>query len=234
MGKRESAALLALAVSGVTGTANADTRLSAQELRWARAASPVVAYARTQGLPVDVVVQPQDAPGLAPVAMALVDGRCKLVFSMRGNPAAEETERSIPPALFTPIVEAIAAHEVAHCWRQVRGAWRTVPAGFSDPSGPVDSTDPDVVARWSAMAATRREEGFADLVGLAWTWRQHPAQYAQVHAWLMNERANPPLAGSHHDTQAWVRLAANGGFGDADSPFEQVTRMWTAGLVGEP
>ena len=224
--------MLALAVSGVTGTANADTRLSAQELRWTQAATPVVAYARAQGLPLDVVVQPQDTPGLAPVAMALVDGRCKLVFSMRGNPAAADTERSIPPALFVPVVEAIAAHEMAHCWRQVHGAWRTVPAGFTDASGPAN-TDPDVAARWADMQVTRREEGFADLVGLAWTWHQHPAKYAQVHAWLMQERADPPLAGSHHDTQAWVRLAANGGFGDADSPFEQVTRMWVAGLANE-
>ena len=232
MGKRESAALLALVVFGVIGTANADSRFSERELRWVQAASPVVAYAQRQGLPLDVVVQPQQAPGLAPVAMAHVDGRCKLVFSMRGNPLADDTEKTIPPDLFVPIVEAVAAHEMAHCWRQVRGAWNTMPPGFTDGSLP-GITDPDVQARWQAMRETRREEGFADLVGLAWSLNRHPEQYAQVHAWFTQERAAPALEGSHHDTRIWIRLAAPGVFAPGSTPFEQVQPMWATGLAGD-
>jgi len=37
-------------------------------------------------LPLDIVVQPQPTPGKAPLALAFVDGRCKLVLSMRENP----------------------------------------------------------------------------------------------------------------------------------------------------
>lgn len=225
MGKRESAALLALVVSGVTGTASADTRLSAQEMRWTQAALTVVAYARSQGLPVDIVVQPQAAPGIAPVALGLVDGRCKLVFSMRGNPLAEATDAQIPAPLFQPIAEAVAAHEMAHCWRHVHGAWEGPLPGAAEKS---------VAERWDAMQATRREEGFADLVGLAWTWRQHPAHYAQVHEWFTQERAAPEVEGSHHDTRAWLRLAAQGGFLDAGTPFEQVERLWAVGLAAAP
>ena len=190
MGKRESAVWVALVVSGWSGTANADTRLTERERRWVDAALPVVAYARGQGLPLDVVVQPQDAPGLAPVAMAHVGGRCKLVFSMRGNPLADDTEQRIPADLFVPIAEAVAAHEMAHCWRQVQGAWNTVPAGVHEESA-ADIADPAAHARWHAMRETRREEGFADLVGLAWAANRHPAQYAQVHAWFAHERADP-------------------------------------------
>jgi len=229
MGKRESAAFFALAVFGATGAANAEMRLSERESRWVHAVSPVVTYARRQGLPLDVVVQPQPAPGLAPVAMAHVDGRCKLVFSMRGNALADETEKSIPADLFTPIVEAVAAHEMAHCWRRVHGAWNTVPPGFSDDSSGIG--DPNVQARWHAMRETRREEGFADLVGLAWSLNRHPGNYARVHAWFAQERAAPVLEGSHHDTRVWIRLAEPGVFPSGSTPFEQAQQMWIDGLT---
>ena len=226
MGKRESAAWIAWVVAGLSGPAHADPRFTAQEARWIEAVAPVVAYARQQGLPVDIVVQPQDTPGLAPVALGLVDGRCKLALSMRGNPLADDTDRHIPDDLFQPVAEAVAAHEMAHCWRQVRGEWRPATAGPAADAG----TDP----RWQAMHDTRREEGFADLVGLAWTWRQHPQAYARVHAWFTKERADPELDGSHHDTRAWLRLATQGGFGPGLTPFEQAVPLWKAGLAAAP
>lgn len=232
MGKRESAAVLALAISATAGTASADPRLSERESRWIQAAAPVVSYARAQGLPLDIVVQPQPSPGLAPVAMGLVDGRCKLVFSMRGNPEADATEASIPEDLFVPIAEAVAAHEMAHCWRRVVGAWSTVPAGYADPVDPGDSASPELKARWAAMRETRREEGFADLVGLAWIHTQHPTRYARVHAWFSQERADPPVPGSHHDTRAWLRLAGRpGAFTPGPTPFDQALGLWADGLA---
>lgn len=234
MGKRESAAWIAWALTGLAGVAHADPRLTEREARWVDAMAPVVAYARTQGLPVDVVVQPEGTPGLAPVALGLVDGRCKLVLSMRGNPLAEDNDRQVPPDLFRPVAEAVAAHEIAHCWRQVHGGWRAVPDHLATDDAAPAGADDDLRERWAAMRATRREEGFADLVGLAWTWRQHPQAYARVHAWFTQERADPPFAGSHHDTRAWLRLTARGGFGDGATPFEQVADLWTAGLAAEP
>ena len=112
----------------LTSLAWADSSLTDVETRWLQLSWPAVAYAKTQGLPLDIVVQPQPTPGNAPLAMAYVDGRCKLVLSMRGNPEAESTLAEIPPALLTPVVEAMAAHELGHCWRYVRGAWHTLPA----------------------------------------------------------------------------------------------------------
>ena len=232
MGKRESAALLALALFGVAEGANADARFSEREKRWVQAVSPVVAYAQGQGLPFDIVVQPQPAPGLAPIALAHVDGRCKLVLSMRGNALAEDTEKSIPPSVFAPIAEAVAAHEMAHCWRRVHGAWNTAPLGYSDGSS-AGIGDPDVQARWDAMRETRREEGFADLVGLAWSMNRYPQAYARVHAWFAHERAAPLLEGSHHDTRVWIRLAEPGVFPPGSTPFEQALPMWTDGLAAD-
>jgi hypothetical protein len=215
----------------MSGTANADSSLTDRETRWVQAAWPVVTYAQQQGLPLDVVVQPQPAPGLAPVAMAHVGGRCKLVFSMRGNPLADDTDTRIPPELFQPVVEAVAAHELAHCWRQVQGAWSTVPPGTPDDAA-AGITDPEVQARWQTMRQIRREEGFADLVGLAWTFNRHPEHYARVHAWFAQERSDPPLEGSHHDTRVWIQLAASGAFAPGSTPFEQVQPLWATGLTG--
>ena len=81
------------------------------------------------------------------------------------------------------------------------------------------------------MKATRREEGYGDLVGLAWAQRQHPRQYARLHAWLVTERLRDLLPGSHHDTLAWVRLAQDGGTLDGPSIFAAAARLWTDGLA---
>jgi hypothetical protein len=84
------------------------------------------------------------------------------------------------------------------------------------------------------MRETRREEGFADLVGLAWTARRHPQQYVQVHAWLAQRRSSEPLPGSFHDTRVWVRLAAlPSAFGAEASVFEQVGALWQQGLLSD-
>ena len=103
--------------------------LTETETRWLSAATPVLAYAEQARLPLDVVVQPQNAPGKAPLAMAFVDGRCKLVLSMRGNPQAEAALASVAAPLQPTVIEAMAAHELGHCWRHLQGAWHALPAG---------------------------------------------------------------------------------------------------------
>lgn len=214
--------------------AQADAGLTALERRWLHLAWPVVAYAREQGLPLDIVVQPQPAAGEAPLAMAYVNQRCKLVLTMRGNPEAEGTLNAIPAPLLTPVVEAMAAHELGHCWRYVRGAWHTVPAGFSATR---ELEDPALQAAWQSMQQTRREEGYADLVGLAWTQRQHPQHYAAVHAWLVAFRDDGAPAGNHHDTLAWITLVHDPlRFVPSATPFEAAWPLWQAGLAaaGQP
>jgi hypothetical protein len=219
-------AVLALLAPAVGATA---AELNAVERRWLQAGLPVLAYARQQQLPVDIVVQPQAAPGHAPMAMDYVDGRCKLVLSMRGNPAADAALAAAPPALHDVVMEAIAAHEVAHCWRHVQGRWNVLPAGFVEPGTP--SADAATQAAWHAMRATRREEGYADLAGLAWIHRKHPGRYSQVHDWLVRVRDHQPVPGSHHDTRAWLALAADPAVFDRSAdPFEQAQGLWQLGL----
>jgi ADP-ribose pyrophosphatase YjhB (NUDIX family) len=224
--------LLAGALSA-TAVAQADGGLTELEQRWLRLGWPAVTYAKSQGLPLDIIVQPQPTPGLAPLAMAYVEGRCKLVLSMRGNPEAESTLANIPAALLNPVVEAMAAHEMGHCWRYVRGAWHTVPAGFSSTAREID--DAALREQWQAMQQTRLEEAYADLVGLAWTQRQHPHAYAAVHAWFVAFRDDGAHPGHHHDTLAWVKLAADPrAFASADTPFEQAWPLWQRGLRATP
>lgn len=225
-------AFVAFAASTLLLPAQA-SELTELEQRWLQLSWPVVTYAKRVGLPLDIVVQPHDAAGEAPLAMAYVEGRCKLVLSMRGNAEARRTLAELPPALLKPAVEAMAAHELGHCWRYVQGAWHTVPAGFTAPRDM--DTDAQTQAAWREMQHTRREEGFADLVGLAWTQRQHPQHYAAVHAWLVAFRDDGAHPGHHHDTLAWVRLARDPrAFALGETPFEQAAPLWQAGLQSVP
>ena len=203
--------------------------LTSTEMRWLRGSWPVVAYAKAAGMPLDIVVQPQPAPDLPPLSLAFVDGRCKLVLSMRGNPEAEAALERIEPELLGPSLELMAAHELGHCRRYLDGAWHGVPAGFSHrvPDGLSD----ELRAAWEDMTAARREEGYGDLVGLAWTAERHPRHYARLHAWLLGERERDLVRGSAHDTLAWVRLAASPSVWTGASLFATPAALWRAGLA---
>ena len=215
----------------LTVSAAHSAELSATELRWLQGLWPVVAYARAAKLPLDIVVQPQPSEGAAPLAMALVDGRCKLVLSMRGNPEAQATLDRIEPGLLDATLELMAAHELCHCRRYLDGHWYELPAGFA--AGVPDAVGPELQDAWRAMQATLREEGYGDLVGLAWTQRHHPQLYARLHAWLLTERSRDHVPRSHHDTLTWVRLAAGGVGSDEASIFSAAASLWQAGLAAD-
>lgn len=232
MSKRFLFVTLAAAALLASPATQAAVELTSTERTWLEAAVPVLVFARAQALPLDIVVQPQDAPGETPMGMAFVDGRCKLVLSMRGNPQAQATLDSIEPGLIGPVVEAIAAHELAHCWRHLQRSWGSLPAAVGESSAlrRVSAAQADLLRD---MWQTRREEGFADLVGLAWTLRHHPGRYADVHAWHVRLRAEQELDTGPHDTRVWVQLAADPArFIPAASIFEQVEPLWVAGLRG--
>jgi hypothetical protein len=221
--------------SGSSGRSTpADQRLTPTEQRWLQGAWPVISFAHQTGVPLDVIVQPQPAPGAAPLAMAFVDGRCKLVMSMRGNAQAQATLDAIAPALLDATLELMAAHELGHCRRYLDGAWYGLPAGFVATARPPAGLDAELQALYAEMQATRREEGYGDLVGLAWTRRHHPALYTRLHSWLVAERATNLIPGSHHDTLAWLRLAGDGAALGDTSIFAGPAALWAAGLALEP
>ena len=207
------------------------SELTPTEMRWLRGAWPVIAFARNETLPLDIVVQPQASPGAAPLAMAFVDGRCKLVLSMRRNAEAQATLERIEPDLLDATLELMAAHELGHCRRYLDGGWKGLPAGFNA-TVPQDLS-PELRTAYVSMKVARLEEGYGDLVGLAWAQQQHPQQYARLHAWLVTERSRDLLPGSHHDTLAWVRLAQDGGALAGPSIFAAAARLWAAGLTVE-
>ncbi|HEX5683231.1 MAG TPA: hypothetical protein VFY73_04270 [Ideonella sp.] len=203
--------------------------LTATEMRWLKGAWPVITYAEETKLPLDIVVQPQPTPGQAPLALGFVDGRCKLVLSMRGNPEAEATLDRIAPELLNVTLELMAAHELGHCRRYLDGAWMGLPAGFTavEPEG----LSPELRNAYRNMKGTRREEGYGDLVGLAWTQQRHPEAYKRLHAWLLKERSKDLIPGSHHDTLAWVRLATDGRVLAGATPFAGADGLWKSGLT---
>lgn len=217
------------------------------EARWLQAGASVLAYAKQQQLPIDIIVQPQAQPGAVPLAMGFDGGRCKLVLTMRGNPAAEDLLQALPASQRALMIEAMTAHEVAHCWRYAQGAWHSVPSGFQQQRDGRDGRDgrdagdvrdaalpPEIEQLSQELRATRREEGYADLVALAWMQAAHPGQYAQVYAWLQQVRAAQPDSHVTHDTGAWLALAADGAvFAGGATPFEQARHVWKQGLATE-
>lgn len=222
---------LLLILNAYADDAVPDPALTPLEMKWLRAGWPVLSYAEEQHLPIDIVVQPQATPGDVPFAMAVEDSRCKLVLSMRNNPEVESILANLPAELQGAAIEAMTAHEVAHCWRYINGAWHTLPAGFVATHQEAGHGT-EWAALQQAMRATQLEEGFADLVGLAWTLRTHPEQYAVIHAWFAQVRADQPVAGSFHDTRPWLQLAAQpNAFPAAATPFEQARALWTQGLL---
>ncbi|HKX44257.1 MAG TPA: hypothetical protein VJO99_24085 [Burkholderiaceae bacterium] len=225
-------AILITLAAMLIGFAAADTfaaELTAVEQRWVDGMAPVIGYAAQGGLPLDVVVQPQDEPQAPPLALGFVDGRCKLVLSMRGNPRVATALNGLPPALQQPALELMAAHELGHCRRYLDGAWHAVPARFrADPPGGLSDS---LRTAYVEMCATRREEAYGDLVGLAWTSRRHPQDYAALHAWLLAERTTDTLPGSHHDTAPWLRLVADPAALRDGPIFETVQALWLRGLA---
>jgi hypothetical protein len=219
-------ALLAVG-AGIAG------EITETEKRWLRGAWPVITHARAEGLPLDVVVQPQPNPGAVPLALGFVDGRCKLVLSLRQNPAAALALQGLEPDLVDAALELMAAHELAHCRRHLQGAWASLPAGFSSAAVP-EGLDSGLHGDYAAMQATRREEGYADLVGLAWTQQRHPQRYARLHAWLVGVRSADRMPGSHHDTLAWVMLARDGAALSGPSIFDSAKALWRTGLAAPP
>jgi len=207
------------------------SRLTTQETKWLHAAAPVLDYAKSIALPVDIIVQPKAAPGAVPLAMGFAEGRCKLVLTMRGNPEAEQVLDDVPLAEQGLLIEAMTVHELAHCWRYAQGEWHALPAGFFE-SGRETSHDPAMLAASKAMRDTRREEGFADLAALAWVQRTQPAEYARVHHWLSAVRDAVAVPRSGHDTRVWVRLAENGrDLESGTTPFDAAEVLWRKGLL---
>lgn len=227
MPRRLFAILFALIAAAPSSGA---AELTPLEMRWLQGIAPVIAHARQAlALPLDVVVQPQDAAGLAPLALGFVEGRCKLVLSMRANPEAQRQIDAIPAELLGPALELMAAHELGHCRRYLDGAWHGMPAGFVAARAPA-GLSAELQQAWLDMRSTRREEAYGDLVGLAWSRERHPALYARLQAWLVAERAAELVPGSHHDTLDWLALAREPAALAGGTMFEAADRVWTRGL----
>ena len=205
--------------------------LTALERRWLQAASPVLAYSHTLKLPIDIIVQPRARATDVPLAMGFDGGRCKLVLSLRGNPQAQAVLAGVPAERHVELIEAMAAHEVAHCWRHHQGEWNALPAGFTE-VGEETADDARLLAASKALRESRREEAYADLAALAWTRQRNPAAYGRVHGWLEAVRSRQTVARGGHDTRVWVALARDAGsIAQTGSPFEDAAPLWRKGLL---
>jgi hypothetical protein len=233
--------LFGFASALLASTACMAADLTPTEVRWLNGVWPVVQVvqvvqvvhvakaAKAAKFPLDIVVQPQASLGAAPLALAFVDGRCKLVLSLRGNTEAQATLDRIQPDALDATLQLMAAHERGHCRRYLDGAWHGVPTGFAARVPRV--ADPALRAAAEQMRAERREEGCADLVGLAWTLKHHPRHCATLRQWLVTERSRDLIESSPHDTLVWVRQAACARALAHDSIFDGPAIVWARALA---
>jgi hypothetical protein len=229
MSKHLAAAVLA--ANAFAGACAQSAELTALEQRWLQAAAPVLSYSQKLGLPLDIVVQPRPRANDVPLAMGYDGGRCKLVLTLRGNPQAETILDGVPEERRGELIEAMTAHEVAHCWCHARGAWKVLPAGFVE-VGEERAASSALLAASKAMRETRREEAYADLAALAWTRQRNPEAYGRVHAWFEAVRREQPVARSGHDTRLWVELARDASrLADTGAPFDDAAPLWREGLL---
>jgi len=220
-----------LAANAFAGASAQSADLTDLEQRWLQAAAPVLSYSQQLALPIDIVVQPRPRANDVPLAMGYDGGRCKLVLTLRGNPQAETILDGVPDARRGELIEAMTAHEVAHCWRHVRGAWNALPAGFVE-VGEEAAASRELLAASKAMREARREEAYADLAALAWTRQRNPEAYGRVHAWFEAVRRNQPVARSGHDTRIWVELARDARrLADTGARFDDAAPLWREGLL---
>jgi hypothetical protein len=139
--------------------------------------------------------------------------------------------QGVPAARQEAMIEAMTAHEIGHCQRYAQGDWHLLPRGFVEPP----SMQRGKLKRLAQeLRETRREEGYADLVALAWMHGRHPEQYQDVLAWMRGVRASDEAGEGSHATQAWLALAQDqGAFDESASPFEQAQVLWRKGLSGD-
>ena len=69
--------------------------------RWLRGVWPVVQHAKAAQMHLDTAIQPQPVLNAAPLALAYIGGRCKLVFSMRGKAQADTALDGLTPTCRT-------------------------------------------------------------------------------------------------------------------------------------
>jgi len=152
---------------------------------------------------------------------------------MRGNPEAQATLDRIAPDMLNATLELMAAHELGHCHRHLEGRWLAAPAAASAmlAGDAADVKQPVEHAAWAEMLAVRREEAFADLVGLAWARRHHPALYTRLQGWLTAERSRDLVPHSHHDTLPWLARAMDGAQLDGPTLYAGASALWRAGLA---
>ena len=217
--------------SGAPGPPGHSAALTTTELTWLAAAAPALAFSRAQQLPLSVMVQTQTTAGQSPMGLAVIGDHCVLALAVRGKPEAQARLDRIAPGWRNPAIEAIAAHELGHCWRHLQHTGGTLLSGLIDSNGFSQASD-GAADLLKNMWRTRPDNGVADRVGLAWTLQRQPSRYGEVHAWQAGLRADQAVDTGPHDTRVWVRLAEDkAAFKPAGSLFEQAESLWQAGLL---
>ncbi len=182
---------------------------------WVQAARTVLAQPDFQGLPVKLKVLTRRVSE-SPASLRIhEDGRCTLMLQHKVNATqAEQLAALAPTAVRDVFLQAVIAHELAHCWRQ-----QDAPERMSQVFTLLARAEREPALMPSALHARHQEETFSDVAALAWVERQYPSQYAQVLDVFVRLRSDVRYSGDSHDTRAALDRIVRHGMLYGDTPF---------------
>lgn len=181
---------------------------------WVAAAKVVQRDAFFQALPVKVTV-PSKPVKDSPTSVRLnEDGSCTLMLQHRNNPHADAMAELAPAPVRSVFLQAIVAHEFAHCWRQ-----QDSPERMAEVIALLERAQKEPALAESALHAKNQEEIFSDVAALAWVEKRYPEEYPQVLQTFVKLRADSRFTAQVHDTRAALDRILAYGMIYGDTPF---------------
>lgn len=174
---------------------------------WEQVATEMVQRPEFAALPLQIQVQ-RERPGRgSPAEMQLQSGQCILHLRTRDNPLADILLTQAAPEDRTLWLQAVIAHEFAHCWR-----WQGDDPAMQQLVALMGTAGTDARAARQVQRQLGREESFADVAALAWVAQAAPQRLGAILTAFQRLRGNTRLSTGPHDTRAALDRVQREGF----------------------
>lgn len=181
---------------------------------WAVAAKTVIRDEVFNKLPVKVALLKRKVTE-SPTSLRIHEnGTCTLMLQHRVNKDTQAMAELAPIAVRPVFLQAIVAHELAHCWRQ-----QDAPERMSEVFQLLERASREPALAGLALQARNQEEIFADVAALAWVERRHPSAYAEVLETFVRLRSDARFTAEVHNTRPALERILRHGMLYGDTPF---------------
>jgi hypothetical protein len=175
---------------------------------WEQVAAEMIQRPEFEALPLQIRPPRGQSLGGSPIEMQFQAGQCLLNLRTRGNPAAERLLAQALPEDRTLWMQAVLAHEIAHCWRWQQGN----DPGLQQLATLMGTASADAGAARQVQRQLGLEESFADVAALAWVATVAPQRFDAVLKAFQRLRGDLRLSSGPHDTRAALARVQREGF----------------------